>query len=59
VGQAIGSRVGDALRLGDYSLLWASVMAWIGIGAAIVLSALISPKPEPLDDRGQVRPRRD
>ena len=28
VGQAIGARVGDPLRIGDYSLIWASIMAW-------------------------------
>ena len=58
VGQAIGSRVGDVLRLGDYSLLWASLVAWIGIGMAIVVSTLVSGHDEsPPEDHGQIRPR--
>ena len=28
-GQAIGARVGDILSIGDYSLLWASALAWL------------------------------
>jgi hypothetical protein len=57
VGQAVGARVGDLLRIGDYSLLWASVVAWLGIGVAIVTTGLVARKPEPPDDGGQVRPR--
>jgi uncharacterized membrane protein len=57
VGEAIGSRVGDLLWVGDYSLLWASAMAWVGIGMAIVLSTLTGPGSEPPADGGQVRPR--
>ena len=58
-GQAIGARVGDALHIGDYSLLWASALAWMGIGIALVTSALAVRKPEPPPDKGgQVRPRR-
>jgi hypothetical protein len=30
-GQALAARLGDALRLGDYGLLWASLLAWLGI----------------------------
>ena len=58
LGQAIGARVGDVLRLGDYSLLWASGMAWIGIGMAIVISTLASGKPEAADDGGEIQARR-
>mgnify|MGYP000570829121 CR=1 FL=1 len=32
VGQAIGGRMGDLLYIGEYSLLWASLMAWVDIG---------------------------
>lgn len=39
-GQAIGTRVGDPVRLGDYSLLWASVVAWAGILIVTVTSTL-------------------
>jgi hypothetical protein len=30
-GNALASRLGDALRLGDHGLLWASILAWAGI----------------------------
>ncbi|MDQ3491915.1 MAG: hypothetical protein M3452_01465, partial [Chloroflexota bacterium] len=39
-GQAIGARVGDVLRLGDYPLIWASVVAWAGILIIAVASTL-------------------
>mgnify|MGYP001817908365 FL=1 len=58
-GQAVGARVGDTLYIGDYSLLWASAMAWVGIGIAIVTSGLVARKPEASDPGGQVRPRSD
>ncbi len=57
-GQAVGARVGDVLLIGDYSLLWASAMAWLGIGIALVTSGLVGHKPEPPSEGGQVRPRR-
>lgn len=57
-GQAIGSRIGDVLVIGDYSLLWASALAWLGIGIALVTSGLASRKPEPPPEGGQVRARR-
>lgn len=57
-GQAIGARVGDLLHIGDYSLLWASALAWLGIGIALVTSTLVGQKPEPPTEGGQVRPRR-
>lgn len=58
LGQAIGARVGDVLTLGDYSLVWASVMAWIGMGMAIVVSTLATRRPDAEADSGEVRPRR-
>ena len=58
-GQALGARIGDVLQLGDYSLLWASALAWMGIGIAVVTSALAARKPEPPSTGGQVRPRED
>ena len=57
-GQAIGARVGDILHIGDYSLLWASALAWLGIGIAIVTSALAARRPSPPAPSGEVRPRR-
>ena len=58
-GQALGARIGDVLQLGDYSLLWASALAWLGIGIAVVTSALATRKPEPPSPGGQVRPREE
>ena len=57
-GQAIGARIGGLLRLGDYSLLWASALAWMGIAVAVVTSAMVSARRAPSDDGGEVRPRR-
>ena len=49
-GDAIGGRLGaDPLQVGDYSVLTASVVAWLGIGAVAVLGVLGSvtaPEPE-------------
>ncbi|HLB44624.1 MAG TPA: hypothetical protein VJK49_04495 [Candidatus Limnocylindrales bacterium] len=30
-GQALGARLGDPLSIGDFGLLWASLLAWLGI----------------------------
>jgi hypothetical protein len=56
-GQALGARIGDILTLGDYPLLWASALAWLGIGIAVVSSALASGRPEPPESGGHIRPR--
>lgn len=40
VGQAVGRRAGDPLQLGDFSVLWASVMAWVGIVVVVGLAAI-------------------
>jgi hypothetical protein len=58
-GQAIGARIGDALRLGDYGLLWASALAWLGIGIAVVTSTLLARPPQAPPAGGEIRPRRD
>jgi hypothetical protein len=57
-GQAIGARVGDVLYIGDYCLLWASALAWLGIGIAVVSSDLAVRRPGPPPEGGEVRPRR-
>lgn len=58
-GQAIGARVGDVLYIGDYSLLWASALAWLGIGIAAVTSALTARHPDAtIGEGGRIRPRR-
>ena len=44
-GDAIFSRLGiDALTLGDYHLLGASIVAWLGIGIVSVI-AVLGPNP--------------
>jgi hypothetical protein len=60
-GQAIGARVGDVLELGDYSLLWASALAWLGIGIAVVSTALMARRPSEPEPPpgGQVRSRQE
>jgi len=49
-GQAVGIRLGDPLRLGDYCLIWASAVSWIGIIVVSVAATLgaRSPKPTPV-----------
>jgi hypothetical protein len=40
-GDAIAGRLGaDPIRLGDYSLAAASVLAWLGIGVVAILAVL-------------------
>ena len=39
-GQALGSRLGDPVRLGDYALIWASIFSWVGIIIVAVTSTL-------------------
>jgi hypothetical protein len=44
-GQAIGARVGDPFRLGDYPLIWASALAWVGILVVSVAATLSTRSP--------------
>jgi hypothetical protein len=37
-GHALGSRIGDPLTVGDFGLVWSSVVAW----AALVIVAIVS-----------------
>jgi hypothetical protein len=39
-GNAIGQRAGDPLRMGDFAIIWASIVAWIGIGLVVVASTI-------------------
>ena len=39
-GQAIGARLTDPLRIGDFALLWASGFAWLGILIVVLVSQL-------------------
>jgi hypothetical protein len=39
-GQALGSRIGDPIRMGDFGLVSASIVAWAGILIIAVASTL-------------------
>ncbi|HEX5465450.1 MAG TPA: hypothetical protein VFW92_02115 [Candidatus Limnocylindrales bacterium] len=39
-GQALGARLGDPVRIGDFGLLWSSIVAWLGITIVVVVSLL-------------------
>ena len=39
-GQALGTRLGDPLRIGDFSLVWSSLIAWLGILIVAVATTL-------------------
>jgi hypothetical protein len=41
VGQAVGGRFGDPVRIGDYSLAWASVIAWVAILVVVGLASIM------------------
>jgi hypothetical protein len=41
-GQQIGARMGDPFAIGDFGLLWSSLVAWVGI-VLIVAASLLSP----------------
>ena len=41
-GQALGARLGDPLLIGDFGLVWSTVLAWVGIGL-IVAASVLSP----------------
>ncbi|HYI23190.1 MAG TPA: hypothetical protein VEX62_11185 [Candidatus Limnocylindrales bacterium] len=41
-GQALGLRLGDPLLIGDFGLVWASVLSWVGI-ILIVAASMLSP----------------
>lgn len=39
-GQALGSRLGDPLPIGDFGFAWASGISWLGILLIVAASAL-------------------
>lgn len=41
-GQQLGARLGDPLMVGDFGLVWSSLVAWVGI-ILIVAASLLSP----------------
>jgi len=42
-GQALGARLGDPLLIGDFGLLWSSVLAWVGIAIAAAAGMVAAP----------------
>lgn len=44
-GDAIGARVGDPLTIGDFHVLAASFVAWLGIGLVAILAILAPDRP--------------
>jgi hypothetical protein len=47
-GDAIASRMAiDPLRVGEFHVITASIVAWLGIGLAAVLAGIIPERPEP------------
>jgi uncharacterized membrane protein YdjX (TVP38/TMEM64 family) len=46
-GDAVGGRISiDPIRLGDFHLLLASVVAWLAIGLVAILSILVPERPK-------------
>jgi len=41
-GQALGARLGDPLSIGDFGVLWASLLAWLGIAVIAAASFVAS-----------------
>ena len=45
-GDALGARLGDPVRLGEFHVLAASAVAWLGIGLVAIL-AVLAPERRP------------
>ena len=43
-GQALAVRLGDPLAIGDFGLVWSSVLAWVGIAIIVAASIVSSPR---------------
>jgi hypothetical protein len=41
-GQALGARLGDPLAIGDFGLVYASLLSWVGILIIVAASVLAS-----------------
>jgi hypothetical protein len=47
-GDALAARTGlDPVRIGDFHLIGASILAWVGIGAVALVAVLGPESPEP------------
>jgi hypothetical protein len=42
-----GRRLGDPLRIGDFGLISASIMAWIGIIIVVIIGTLVPSREGP------------
>jgi hypothetical protein len=56
VGQALGNHLGDPVQVGDYHLLWASAMSWVGILIVAGLAWLVPPRERIRDQDGKQAP---
>ena len=45
-GQALGSRLGDPLAIGDFGLLYASILSWVGILVIVAASVMAATRSE-------------
>jgi hypothetical protein len=43
-GQALAVRLGDPLAIGDFGLIWSSLIAWLGIVLIVAASIVSSPR---------------
>ncbi|CAN5583336.1 MAG: hypothetical protein H0V12_02555 [Chloroflexi bacterium] len=46
-GQALGMRLPDPVRLGDFSFIWSSVLAWAGL-LIVAIARVLGPSQEGL-----------
>lgn len=44
-GQALALRLGDLVQIGDFGLVWSSLVSWLGI-ALIVAATLVTPSAD-------------
>jgi hypothetical protein len=45
-GQALGARLGDPLAIGDFGLLYASILSWVGIIVIVAASVMAAARSE-------------
>lgn len=56
-GQAVASRLGDLLWIGELGLLWTSLLAWAGIGLVVAAAALLPGGRRSGAEAGRIGPR--
>jgi len=58
-GDAVGGRLAtDPLRIGDFHLLWASIVAWLAIGLVAILAILVPERQQASQPRVQTSIKR-